>query len=69
MHVENGPQGWDTHDYGFVHVHETATGRLIAMLPSSSRWGRIGPMCFSGEGRRLALAGIDGTVQIWDLPP
>jgi WD40 repeat protein len=69
MYVDGGPPGWDADDYGFIHVHDTASGRLIAMIPSSSRWGRVAPLCFSDDGGRLAFSGIEGVIAVWNLPP
>ncbi len=52
-------------DTGHVRLWETATGRLLARLPSATwRWSSAR---FHPAGTVLATCGADGVVQFWDL--
>ena len=48
-----------------VRIHETLSGRtLLAFTPSAA----VQKLAFSANGRRLATANDDGTIEVWDLP-
>lgn len=47
-----------------VRVHETLAGKaLLAFSPSASVWR----LAFSADGRRIATANDDGTIEVWDV--
>jgi WD40 repeat protein len=50
-----------------VYLWETASGRLLTPAPESAASG-IRSLAVAGDGRLLAAAGQDGTIDVWDLP-
>ena len=65
---EDDHNGWrhrDAASESLVRVHETLSGgTLLAFAPAHA----AGSMVFSPDGRRLAVAYDDGTIEIRDLP-
>ena len=52
-------------DTNHIRLWETATGRLLARLPSATwRWSSAH---FHPSGKMLATCGADGVVRVWDL--
>jgi WD40 repeat protein len=47
-----------------VRIHETRTGRTLGAFPASTRWVSVR---FSPDGKQLAVANDDGTLELWDL--
>jgi WD40 repeat protein len=50
---------------GAVVLHETASGRVEAVLVGHS--GKVRLARFTGDGRRLVTTGLDQTVRVWDV--
>lgn len=68
VYIAKAPEGWGSRDSMFLHVHETASGRLLAVIPLSQQSAKITAICFSADAKRLAVAGDDGSIAIWNLP-
>ena len=52
--------------YGTVALIEVATGQELVRLEAPNQ-RRIGWLCFSPDGKRLAAAGLNHTIEVWDL--
>jgi len=50
---------------GRVTIYDPATGAIRNTFVGHTNYG--GLLAFDGEGDRLAIGGVDGTVKIWDL--
>ncbi len=50
-----------------LSVWDAATGKLLAESPSGQ--AAIPPVVVSGDGKRVATGGADGTVQLWSVEP
>ena len=56
-----------SHDFSGVQIMETETGNEIMTLPAHR--GLMSGILFSPDGTRLATAGLDTFVKIWDITP
>jgi WD40 repeat protein len=57
---------WDPKTQSELPIHETLSGRTLLAFPASTRWVRN--LTFSPDGRQLAIAIGDGTIEVWWLP-
>jgi WD40 repeat protein len=56
---------WPVNAAGDVRIWDVKTGRLLAKL--ARHWGAISDVEFSPDGKTLATASYDGTIQLWEL--
>ena len=70
IHVDFTDEGqlgfYDQQTKSIVRIHDTLTGRTLFTMPAPSRFSNR--MTFSPDGRRLAIAGADGRIEVWPLP-
>jgi WD40 repeat protein len=64
--TDDGFRKWDPATPNRVRVYDVATGRIRVAFPASTRWTMH--LKFSPDGKRLAVANDDGTIELWPLP-
>lgn len=57
--------GWDQQTKAAISIWDASTGVLLRQLGDHSQ--SVETICFSQDGRRLASAGRDGVVNLWDV--
>ncbi len=64
--IDDRLRRYDPETTSLVRVQDTLTGATRAAFPAPTRWCPI--LKFSPDGKRLAVVGDDGSLEVWDLP-